>query len=148
MEPKPLFHEALQPEFLDYQKRVLQNAKILANKLQELGISIVSGGTDNHLILVKTDSVNLSGKKAEKILEASGITCNKNMIPGDKRSPFVTSGVRIGTPAVTTRGLTEEHMEQLGIWMNEALRNPDNETTHTKIKKEVLNLCSAFSCLP
>tara|TARA_Y100001954_G_scaffold71254_1_gene78119 strand:- start:14292 stop:15551 length:1260 start_codon:yes stop_codon:yes gene_type:complete len=142
------FHEALQPEFLDYQKQVLQNAKALANKLQELGIDIVSGGTDNHLILVKTDSVDLSGKKAERILEASGITCNKNMIPGDKRSPFVTSGVRVGTPAITTRGLTEEHMDQLGIWMNEALRNPDSETTHTKIKKEVLELCSAFPVYP
>ena len=142
------FHEALQPEFLDYQKQVLQNAKVLANKLQELGIDIVSGGTDNHLILVKTDSVDLSGKKAEKVLEASGITCNKNMIPGDKRSPFVTSGVRIGTPAITTRGLKEEHMEQLGVWMNDAMRNPDNEATHTKIKKEVLELCSSFPVYP
>ena len=142
------FHEALQPEFLDYQKQVLQNAKALANKLQELGIDIVSGGTDNHLILVKTDSVDLSGKKAERILEASGITCNKNMIPGDKRSPFVTSGVRIGTPAITTRGLREEHMEMLGAWVNNALRNPDSETTHLKIKNEVLELCSAFPVYP
>lgn len=142
------FHEALQPEFLDYQKQVLQNAKALANKLQELGIDIVSGGTDNHLILVKTDSVDLSGKKAERILEASGITCNKNMIPGDKRSPFVTSGVRIGTPAITTRGLREEHMEKLGAWINDALRNPDSETTHIKIKNEVLELCSAFPVYP
>ncbi|HIC44656.1 MAG TPA: serine hydroxymethyltransferase, partial [Sulfurimonas sp.] len=142
------FHEALQPEFKTYQESVLKNAKALAQKLQSLGIDIVSGGTDNHLILLKTDSVNLTGKIAEKVLEASGITCNKNMIPGDKRSPFVTSGVRIGTPAITTRGLNESHMEQLGEWINKALRNSENSSVLESIKKEVLELCNKYPVYP
>jgi glycine hydroxymethyltransferase len=142
------FHEALQPEFKIYQESVLKNAKALAQKLQSLGIDIVSGGTDNHLILLKTDSVNLTGKIAEKVLEASGITCNKNMIPGDKRSPFVTSGIRIGTPAITTRGLNEGHMEQLGEWINKALRNSENSLVLESIKKEILELCIKYPVYP
>ena len=118
------------------------------NKLQSLGIDIVSGGTDNHLVLVKTNSVDLNGKQAEKILEASGITCNKNMVPGDKRSPFVTSGVRLGTPPLQHECLKETHMEQLALWINEALRNPENEAVHIKIKQEVLELCSEFPVYP
>ena len=142
------FHEGLQPEFRTYQESVLKNAKTLATKLQSHGIDIVSGGTDNHLILLKTDSVNLTGKQAEKVLEASGITCNKNMVPGDKRSPFVTSGVRIGTPAITTRGLNESHMELLANWMNKALRNPEDASVLEGIKNEVLELCTKYPVYP
>ncbi|WP_290732788.1 serine hydroxymethyltransferase [Halobacteriovorax sp. JY17] len=138
------FKEALDPSYREYQKQVITNAKALGEKLQSEGIEIVSGGTDNHLLLLKTDSVNLSGKKAEHALEAAGITCNKNMIPGDKRSPFITSGVRIGTPAITTRGLTEKHMDQLGAWMSKALKNHDNEEVLKEVRAEVLALCKEF----
>ncbi len=138
------FKEALHPSYKEYQKQVIINAKALGEKLQSEGIEIVSGGTDNHLLLLKTDSVNLSGKKAEHALEAAGITCNKNMIPGDTRSPFITSGVRIGTPAITTRGLTEKHMDQLGAWMSKALKNHDNEDVLKEVREEVLALCKEF----
>lgn len=138
------FHEALLPEFIDYQKQVIQNAQALATYLKENGIELVSGGTDNHLLLVKTDSVGLSGKEAEKALEEAGITCNKNMIPGDKRSPFITSGVRLGTPAITTRGLKAEHMKQLAGWIVRAMKNNTNEAELKKIKDEVLALCKSF----
>ena len=126
------FHEALQPDYITYQKQVVANAKKLASSLMEKGIELVSGGTDNHLVLVKTDSVNLSGKDAEHALELAGITCNKNMVPNDKRSPFVTSGVRLGTPAITTRGLNESHMVQLATWIHTALTNNTNEAVLKK----------------
>lgn len=138
------FHEALQTDYVDYQKQVLKNSKKLSEALLSHGIDLVSGGTDNHLVLVKTDSVNLSGKEAEHALELAGITCNKNMVPQDKRSPFVTSGVRLGTPAITTRGLREEHMVTLANWINQALRNSTNEELLKKIKNEVLALCKEF----
>lgn len=138
------FKEALEPDYIVYQQQVVTNAKALAAALMERGIQLVSGGTDNHLVLVKTDSVGLSGKEAEHALEAAGITCNKNMVPNDKRSPFVTSGVRLGTPAITTRGLTEKHMEILAGWINEALRSPNDEACLAKIKSQVLDLCKTF----
>lgn len=138
------FHEALQTDYVDYQKQVLKNSKKLSEALLSHGIALVSGGTDNHLVLVKTDSVNLSGKEAEHALELAGITCNKNMVPQDKRSPFVTSGVRLGTPAITTRGLREEHMVTLAHWINQALRNSTNEEMLKKIKNEVLALCKEY----
>lgn len=138
------FHEALLPEFIVYQKQVIANAQALATHLTALGIALVSGGTDNHLLLLKTDSVGLSGKEAEKALEAAGITCNKNMIPGDKRSPFITSGVRIGTPAITTRGLKTEHMKTLAQWIFQAMKNSTNEIELAKIKSEVLALCKTY----
>jgi glycine hydroxymethyltransferase len=138
------FKEALQPEYKIYQQQVVKNAQALAAQLKELGIEIVSGGTDNHLILIKTDSVNLTGKQAEKALELAGITTNKNMIPGDTRSPFVTSGIRIGTPAITTRGLAESHMAQLAAWINEALRNHEDEALLKNIHIEVTKLCKQF----
>lgn len=138
------FQEALLPDYQVYQKQVLKNAKALASSLMEKEISLVSGGTDNHLVLIKTDSVGLSGKEAELALEMAGITCNKNMVPGDKRSPFVTSGVRLGTPAITTRGLKESHMEMLAGWIHSALRAPKDETALKTIKKEVQDLCKIF----
>ncbi len=142
------FKEALDPSFVTYQKQVLVNSKTLAASLMNKGIELVSGGTDNHLVLVKTDSVGLSGKEAEKALEHAGITCNKNMIPKDKRSPFITSGVRLGTPAITTRGLKENHMEMLAGWIHQALTNSTNETELQKIKMQVLELCKSFPVYP
>ncbi|MCK5073679.1 MAG: serine hydroxymethyltransferase [Bacteriovoracaceae bacterium] len=138
------FHEALQPEFTTYQKQVLKNAKALSENLIKNGMEIVSGGTDNHLMLGKTDSVGLSGKKSERFLEAAGITCNKNMIPGDKRSPFITSGIRLGTPAITTRGLEENHMAQIAEWIVSVLKNNDNEHFISQTRNEVLALCKEF----
>jgi glycine hydroxymethyltransferase len=135
------FGEALKPEFKVYQKQVVKNAKALAKGLMDNGINLVSNGTDNHLVLVKTDSVNLSGKEAEAILESVNITCNKNMIPKDTRSPFVTSGVRLGTPAITTRGLKEEHMKLVADWIHLALTD---ESKHEQIKNEVIELCKNF----
>ena len=138
------FKEALDESFVAYQKQVISNAKALAENLQGLGIDIVSNGTDNHLVLVKTDSVGLTGKVAEATLEKAGITCNKNMIPGDTRSPFVTSGIRLGTPAITTRGLKEEQMKNVANWIVEALKNHDNESKLQEIKSEVEKLCKEF----
>lgn len=138
------FKEALDPSFVAYQKQVIANSKALAASLIDKGIGLVSGGTDNHLVLLKTDSVGLSGKVAELALEHAGITCNKNMIPGDKRSPFITSGIRLGTPAITTRGLKESHMIILADWIHLALTNSTNEEILKKIKNQVLELCSAF----
>ncbi|MDD4975606.1 MAG: serine hydroxymethyltransferase [Bacteriovorax sp.] len=138
------FKEALDSTFTTYQKQVIANSKALAASLIDKGIGLVSGGTDNHLVLLKTDSVGLSGKEAEKALEHAGITCNKNMIPGDKRSPFITSGIRLGTPAITTRGLQEKHMVMLADWIHLALTNSTNEEALKKIKNQVLELCRTF----
>jgi len=138
------FKEALSPEYIEYQKQVINNAKILAESLTGLGMEIVSGGTDNHLILMKTDPANLTGKAAEHALEAAGITCNKNMIPGDSRSPFVTSGVRLGTPAITTRGLKEDQMKIVANWIVQALKSHDKPAELENIKKNVEELCKQF----
>jgi glycine hydroxymethyltransferase len=138
------FKEALAPEFKSYQKQVLLNSASLAKGLMELGIKLVTDGTDNHLVLLKTDSVNLSGKEAEAALEHAGITCNKNMVPKDTRSPFITSGVRLGTPAITTRGLKENHMLMLAKWIHLALISSKDDNALKKIKNEVLELCKEF----
>lgn len=138
------FKEALTEEYVDYQKQVVKNAQALADELISLGMEIVSGGTDNHLILMKTDPAGLTGKQAEHALEEAGITCNKNMIPGDTRSPFVTSGVRLGTPAITTRGLKEDQMKLLANWIVQALNSHDNPTNLLNIKKNVIELCKQY----
>lgn len=138
------FLEALQPEFKTYQANVIKNAQALAAELMSLGMDIVSGGTDNHLLLCKTDSVSLSGKDAEHLLESVHITCNKNMIPKDSRSPFVTSGIRIGTPAMTTRGLGADHMKLVAKWMMDALKNPEDTNLHQTIRNEVEAICKDF----
>ncbi|MCB9059896.1 MAG: serine hydroxymethyltransferase [Halobacteriovoraceae bacterium] len=138
------FKEALEDQYKIYQKQVVANAKALADALKANEIDIVSGGTDNHLVLIKTDSVNLTGKEAEACLEKAAITCNKNMIPGDKRSPFVTSGIRIGTPAITTRGLKEKHMVTLANWIKTALTNSTDEAILKKVHSEVMELCREF----
>lgn len=138
------FKEALDPSFKEYQKQVLINAKALGESLMNLGVNLVSNGTENHLVLVKTDSLGLSGKEAEAALEAVHITCNKNMIPNDSRSPFVTSGIRLGTPAITTRGFKEEHMETLANWIVKSIQNRDDENILNEIRKEVLTLCKSL----
>jgi glycine hydroxymethyltransferase len=138
------FKEALDPAFKTYQEQVVRNAQALAAALAKQGLAIVSGGTDNHLMMVKTDSVNLSGKEAEHVLEAAAITCNKNMIPGDKRSPFITSGIRLGTPAMTTRGMTEKHMELVAGWITTALKNSSDAAVIAKVRGEVEALCRDF----
>lgn len=142
------FKEALSPEFKSYQAQVIKNAQVLADVLKSNGIDLVSGGTDNHLILVKTDSVNMSGKEAGEILERVDITCNKNMVPKDTRSPFVTSGIRLGTPAITTRGFKENETKLMGELIVKALKNPTNDAALLEVKKSVHELCKKFPVYP
>ncbi len=137
------FKEAMQPEFVEYQKQVMLNAVCLAKNLQEYGFDIVSGGTENHLLLIDLTALELTGKEAEKYLGQANITTNKNAVPNDKRSPFVTSGLRIGTPAVTTRGFKEKEVALIAGWINQVLRSPDADTI-AKVKSEVLALCEEF----
>jgi glycine hydroxymethyltransferase len=142
------FQEALQPSFKTYQQQVVKNAQVLATTLMNEGIDLVSGGTDNHLVLLKTDSVNMSGKEASELLERVLITCNKNMVPGDKRSPFVTSGVRLGTPAVTTRGFKEAETKTMAQLIARALKNPQDAGILEKVKTDVRDLCRQFPVYP
>ncbi|HXH76378.1 MAG TPA: serine hydroxymethyltransferase [Bacteriovoracaceae bacterium] len=135
------FLEALKPDFKTYQEQVIRNSKILAKTLMDNGIELVSGGTDNHLVLLKTDSVNMSGKEAGEILERVDITCNKNMVPNDKRSPFVTSGIRLGTPAVTSRGFKDAETKLMAEFIIKALRNPTDEKALVEVKNNVRELC-------
>ena len=135
------FKEALDPSFKEYAQQVIKNCKALADELTKLGFTLISGGTDNHLILVDVfGSVGVSGKKAEKILHSVNITCNKNAIPNDTQKPTITSGVRLGTAAVTTRGFKEDDMVKVANWINEALRNHKDEEILNRIKNEVLEL--------
>ena len=139
------FYEALQPEFKEYQKRVLKNIKVLAKKLEEEGFRIVSGGTDNHLILVDVkSSLGITGKEAEKILDSINITCNKNTIPNDTESPFKTSGIRLGSPAMTTRGFNELEFEKVGRIIAEALKNRNDNNKLKELKKEVIEVTDRF----
>jgi len=142
------FGEALEDSFGDYAKQIIKNAKTLSNELTSLGYDIVSGGTDNHLMLVDLTNKELSGKKVENALGAAGITVNKNMIPFDTKSPFVTSGVRIGTPAVTTRGMKETEMKMIASFIDQAIKNNENELMLSKIKSDVAELCSKFPLYP
>ena len=139
------FQEALQPEFKDYARQVIANAQALATVLQEGGLTLVSGGTDNHLILVDVTPLKIGGRVAEGCLEACGITVNKNMIPFDERKPMDPSGIRIGTPALTTRGMGLHEMRQIGTWILEALKSPDDRATLDRIRGEVHELCRQFS---
>jgi glycine hydroxymethyltransferase len=138
------FKEALDPSFKTYQEQVVKNSKMLAKTMMDNGVDLVSGGTDNHLILVKTDSVNMSGKEAGEILERVAITCNKNMVPNDKRSPFVTSGIRLGTPAVTTRGFKENETKVMGELIVKALKNHTDEKVLMEVRNNVMELCKKF----
>lgn len=138
------FGEALQPEFKQYAANTKKNAQVLAEELVKNGIRIVSGGTDSHLILADVGAIGISGKDAEHLLEQAGITCNKNMIPFDTRKPMETSGIRLGTPALTTRGMGEEQMRQIGDWIGQVLKNADDQGLHAKIRGEVDELSKAF----
>lgn len=139
------FYEALQPEFKTYQENVLKNIKVLAETLSNEGFRIISGGTDNHLILVDVKSgCGLTGKDAQNLLDRIHITTNKNTIPGDTESPMVTSGLRLGSPAMTTRGFTEADFEQVGHIIATALKNSDNEEILENLEKEVLELTSKY----
>lgn len=136
--------EALSPEFKSYAEQVVKNAQALAGGLVERGYKLVSGGTDNHLMLVDFTGTEITGKVAEHTLEEAGITVNKNAVPFDTRSPFVTSGIRIGTPATTTRGLKEAEMVKVAEWIDRALKNIDNKAELEKIRGEVKDLCLQF----
>lgn len=135
------FGEALKDEFKEYQQQVVKNAKVLAESLKEKGYRLVSGGTDNHLILIDVRSKGLTGKRAEELLGEVNITTNKNTIPFDPEKPTVTSGIRLGTPAVTTRGMKEEEMKKIAELIDRAL---DENANKEEIRKEVLELCSRF----
>lgn len=138
------FKEALTPEFKDYQRQVVKNAKAMAEELVSGGLRIVSGGTDNHLMLVDLRSKGVTGKVAEKILEEAGITCNKNAIPNDPEKPFITSGIRLGTPAITTRGMKEEEARQIAKMIIKVLNNPEDSQKIAEVKEEVLALTKKF----
>ena len=139
------FYEALQPEFKEYQKQVIKNAKALADTLTEEGLRVITGGTDNHLLLVDVkNTFGITGKEAEKVLDEINITVNKNTIPYDEESPFKTSGIRLGSPAMTTRGLKEEEFRTIGRIIAKALKNIDNEKELKKLQKEVLEITSKF----
>lgn len=138
------FKEALQPDFKKYIEKVVINAKALAEAMLSQGFELVTGGTDNHLILVDLSNSPVTGKIAENSLDEAGITVNKNTVPNEKRSPFVTSGIRIGTPALTTRGMGTKEMVQIANWIAQILKDPENQTLKTKIKSEVKSLCQQF----
>ena len=140
------FGEALREDFKEYQRQVLANAKALASELQEQGLRLVSGGTDNHLMLVDVwlDGKGVTGKDAEKALEAALITVNKNTIPFDQNKPFVASGLRIGTPAVTTRGMKEPEMREIGRLIAEVIHAPESEEGRNKVKRDVADLTARF----
>ena len=136
------FGEALKPEFKVYIEQVVKNAKVLGEELQKYGFKLVSGGTDNHLLLIELTNKNITGKEAEKLLDIVGITVNKNTVPNETLSPFVTSGIRIGTPAVTTRGFKEGEMKVIAALINETIEN--REGNLERIRENVVQLCSKF----
>ncbi|MFH1424833.1 MAG: serine hydroxymethyltransferase [archaeon] len=136
--------EDSQPEFKNYGKQVVKNAKHLAEKLMDFGFELITGGTDNHLILIDLTNKGIAGGEAEAALDKAGITVNKNTVPYDKRKPFDPSGIRLGTPALTTRGMKEGEMEQVAEFMNKAIANVKDESALGKIKAEVKELCDKF----
>jgi glycine hydroxymethyltransferase len=138
------FKEAMQPEFKTYQQQVKKNATHMAKALQERGLNIVSGGTDCHMFLVDLISKEITGKDADAALGRANITVNKNAVPNDPRSPFVTSGLRIGTPAVTTRGFKEAEISELAGWIADIVDNLDDEALNTRVREQVLEVCKRF----
>jgi glycine hydroxymethyltransferase len=138
------FAEAATPEFVAYQKRIVENARALAAALTQRGLRLVSGGTDNHVMMVDVGARGVSGKDTEKLLEKLGLTVNKNTIPFDTRSPMVASGIRIGTPAVTTRGMGVEEMETIGDAIARAIEAPQDAAVHARIQRTVKELCAAY----
>jgi glycine hydroxymethyltransferase len=138
------FYEILQDSFLDYGKQVVRNAQAMANAFRDKGYDIVSDGTDNHLLLIDLRNKGISGKKAENALVEADITLNKNMVPYDDKSPFVTSGIRVGVPAITTRGLKEEHMSQIVTWLDKVLMSPEDMSLIKTVKGEVNEFMRGF----
>jgi glycine hydroxymethyltransferase len=138
------FKEALTDEFMDYQQQIIDNAHTLAEALKGYGMRLVSGGTENHMMLVDLTNMDITGKEAEEALDKVGITVNKNTIPFETRSPFVTSGIRIGTPAVTTRGMGKKEMKKIAEFIFEALKNLEDEEKLKQIKKEVYAFSAKF----
>lgn len=139
------FKEVMTEEFKNYQKQIIDNAQALAEQLQSYGLRLVSGGTDNHLMLVDLNNTNITGKDAETALDKVGITVNKNTIPFETRSPFVTSGIRIGTPAITTKGMKEKEMKLIGDYIFECFKNIDNEDKLKELREKVFELSARFS---
>jgi glycine hydroxymethyltransferase len=142
------FKLALTDEFKTYQRQIVKNAAALAGFLMDNGIQLVSSGTDNHMMLVNLSSLGITGKDAENRLEQAGITVNKNTIPFDTQSPFVTSGIRIGTPAITTRGMKEAEMARIGGFIVEVLKHPDDESVIRQVRQNVTRLCADFPLFP
>jgi glycine hydroxymethyltransferase len=138
------FHEAMQPGFVDYQRAIIENAQVLAAELQKLGLRLVSGGTDNHLILVDLTDTGVTGRQAEKSLDAAGIVANKNTIPFETRPAAVTSGIRFGTPAATTRGFGKEEMKLIAGLIVKVIRHADDQKTIDEVKQEVAQICRRF----
>ncbi|SUZ58392.1 uncharacterized protein METZ01_LOCUS11246 [marine metagenome] len=138
------FGEALKPEFSEYARQIVDNAKSMAEEFLSRGYHLVSGGTDTHLVLIDLTQKGITGKKAENILEKVGITVNKNMVPFDQKSPFVTSGIRIGTPAVTTRGMKEDEIKTIVALIDKVISSPDSEDLLSTVMSEVLDLCRDF----
>lgn len=138
------FGEALADDYVGYAQSVVDNAQALAASLTSAGLSLVSGGTDNHLMLVDVTSLGLGGKIAESVLDTCGITVNMNMIPFDQRKPMDPSGIRIGTPALTTRGMGEAEMKRVGAWIHSALSNHEDTDLHAKIRSEIAEMCESF----
>jgi glycine hydroxymethyltransferase len=142
------FKEALRPSFADYNRQIVKNAKAMADVLADEGLRLVSGGTDNHLILLDLTNLSLTGLEAETVLGTAHITVNKNTIPNESRSPFVTSGLRIGTPAVTTRGMKEGEMRKIGHYIARVLKNIHDEATIKKVGSEVNEMATVFPLYP
>jgi glycine hydroxymethyltransferase len=138
------FHEALQPEFTEYQKQIIANAQTMAEALAAEGFRIVAGGTDTHLMLVDVFTKKVTGRQAQETLERASITVNKNAIPFDTNPPAVASGIRVGTPAVTTRGMKEPEMRQIARWLAEVLNNIEDETTIKRVRSQVESLTGRF----
>jgi glycine hydroxymethyltransferase len=138
------FKEALEPSFKEYQHQIVRNAKALAGEMANLGYHVVSGGTDTHLMLISLLEKNLTGQTVEKELEKAGITVNKNTVPFDPQKPFITSGIRMGTPALTTRGMKEPEMEKIAILIDKVISNIGNAKIYAEVKEEVLKLCQKF----
>jgi glycine hydroxymethyltransferase len=142
------FEEALRPSFKDYNRQIVRNAKVLAQALMDCGLRLVSGGTDNHLMLVDLSEQGITGLEAETALGKAGITANKNTIPNETKSPFVTSGLRIGTPAVTSRGMKESEMRQIGNWIATVVKDIHNEAAMKEIKTRVAAMAGRFPLYP
>lgn len=138
------FKEALSEKFTEYQENVVNNAKVLAEHLMAEGIDLISKGTDNHMVLADLTNFNITGKDAQDVLGRAGITVNKNAIPFETRSPMVTSGIRLGTPALTTRGMKSAEMIAIAKMIVDVLKNPQNDQVIEKTRKQVMELCRAF----